>query len=47
MTHECGCGNCGCGKFVDTQMTESVLIDIKDNMGRVIFWEDIGRPVGQ
>ena len=44
MDHECACGNCNCKSFVDTQMNESVLINVTDNMGRVIFWEDIGRP---
>ena len=42
MNNSCG-KNCGCEGFVDTQMNESVLMPIKDNMGREIFWEDIGR----
>jgi hypothetical protein len=47
MDHKCGCSNCNCKTFVDTQMTESVLIDVTDNMGRIIFWEDAGRPLGE
>jgi hypothetical protein len=34
MTSKCGCENCGC---------PPKAIPITDNMGREIFWEDIGR----
>lgn len=47
MDSKCKCGNCSCGTFVDTQMNESVLMPITDNMGREIFWEDLGRPLGE
>ena len=46
MTNKCGCGNCRCGTFVDNQVNESVIMPITDNMGREIFWEDMGRPNG-
>lgn len=47
MNKPCGCENYSCGTFVDTQMNESVLINVTDNMGRLVFWEDIGRPIGE
>jgi hypothetical protein len=34
MANKCGCNNCKCG---------SAGIPVTDNMGREIFWEDIGR----
>ena len=32
---DCKCGNCQC---------ESTPMKVTDNMGREIFWEDMGRP---
>lgn len=34
----CKCNGCNC---------ESAPIKITDNMGREIFWEDMGRPDGK
>ena len=34
MTSKCHCNNCDC---------PSVGIPVTDNMGREIFWEDMGR----
>ena len=39
MDKNCNCENCGC-EYVKT---ESVLMPVTDNMGREIFWEDMGR----
>jgi hypothetical protein len=39
MLKKCNCENCVC-EYVST---ESVLMTITDNMGREIFWEDMGR----
>jgi hypothetical protein len=39
MSKKCNCENCIC-EYVPT---ESVLMPITDNMGREIFWEDMGR----
>ena len=35
MSNECECGTCNCGPKSG--------IPVTDNMGREIFWEDIGR----
>ena len=35
MSNECECGKCNCAPSMGIQIT--------DNMGREIFWEDIGR----
>ena len=34
MTNKCECNNCKCS---------SVGVPVTDNMGREIFWENIGR----
>jgi hypothetical protein len=39
MSTNCKCNNCKCGKIE----TESSPIIVTDNMGREIFWEDMGR----
>lgn len=39
MSTNCKCNDCKCGKTE----TESVAMTITDNMGREIFWEDLGR----
>jgi len=43
MGKNCNCENCGCDKFVDTTFNQSAIMPIIDNMGREIFWEDMGR----
>ena len=39
MYKQCNCKNCVC-EYIPT---ESVLMTVTDNMGREIFWEDMGR----
>ncbi len=36
-----------CGNDKNNIETESTPMPITDNMGREIFWEDLGRPDGK